>query len=197
MRLPSNAEPAPGFQNEPPRGYSSPSYSSDSGSYGTTPTGSGSQSRLTSSEGGRRSPSAMEVDTDNVPSPSHSHPSATEPGVRADDHAGDVATPSVTDDSAARRFHDVGPFPPWIRATVERSLRRTEAGATLRWGSARRPVGERVCGCRPGVPFTPPHTVCYCCHGPGVRPNTPPSPFGPAPPGRSWAHRGDPVPGRN
>ncbi len=103
---------------------------------------------------------------------------------------------SVTGESAAGRFHDVGPFPPWIRAAVEQSWRRTEAGATLRGGSARRPVGRGVCGCRPGVPFTPPHTMCYCCHGPGVRPNTPPSPFDPAYPGRGWGPTGDPIPRR-
>ena len=58
--------------------------------------------------------------------------------------------------------------------------------------------GGKVCGCRPGVPFTPPYVVCQCCDGPGDLPHTPPSPCDPSAPlvGLEWdAHRPPAAPG--
>ena len=40
----------------------------------------------------------------------------------------------------------------------------------------------RICGCRPGVPFTPPYIRCPYCEGPGAVLDTPPSPYDPCPP---------------
>ena len=58
--------------------------------------------------------------------------------------------------------------------------------------------GGKVCGCRPGVPFTPPYVVCQCCGGLGDLPHTPPSPCDPSAPlmGTEWdAHRPPAAPG--
>ena len=60
-----------------------------------------------------------------------------------------------------------------------------------RWQGLDTP-GGKVCGCRPGVPFTPPYVVCQCCGGPGDLPHTPPSPCDPSAQlmGSEWdAHR--------
>ena len=56
-----------------------------------------------------------------------------------------------------------------------------------RWLGPDTPEGK-VCGCRPGVPFTPPYVVCRCCGGPWEVPHTPPSPCDPSSPpaGLGW-----------
>ena len=46
--------------------------------------------------------------------------------------------------------------------------------------------GGKICGCRPGVPFTPPYVVCPCCGGPGEVPHKPPSPCDPSSPPAGW-----------
>ena len=50
-----------------------------------------------------------------------------------------------------------------------------------RWQGPDTPEGK-ICGCRPGVPFTPPYVICRCCGGPGELPHTPPSPCDPSGP---------------
>ena len=37
-------------------------------------------------------------------------------------------------------------------------------------------ASTHVCGCRPGVLFTPPRWLCRVCEGTGATPHTPPSP---------------------
>ena len=44
----------------------------------------------------------------------------------------------------------------------------------------------RICGCRPGAPFTPPYAYCPYCEGPGEVPDSPPSPYDPSPPPAGW-----------
>ena len=48
------------------------------------------------------------------------------------------------------------------------------------------PEAGRVCGYRPGVPFTPPYIRRPYCDGPGAVPDTPPSPYDPCPPPAGW-----------
>ena len=54
-----------------------------------------------------------------------------------------------------------------------------------RWLGPDTPDGK-VCGCRPGVPFTPPYVVCPYCNGPGEVPHTPQSPCDPSNPPAGW-----------
>ena len=54
-----------------------------------------------------------------------------------------------------------------------------------RWLGPDTPDGK-ACGCRPGVPFTPPYVCCPYCDGPGEVPHSPPSPCDPSPPPAGW-----------